>query len=114
MATLAGVLSRPSGYTGVWSWITTVDHKRIGALYGFTAFIVFLVAGLEAGVMRMQLARADSTLVDPNVFNQMFTMHATAMVFMVIMPFSAAFFNLVIPLAIGARDVAFPRLNAFS
>jgi len=114
MATIAGVLARPSGYTGVWSWITTVDHKRIGALYGFTAFIVFLVAGLEAGVMRMQLARADSTLLDPAVFNQMFTMHATAMVFMVIMPFSAAFFNLVIPLAIGARDVAFPRLNALS
>ena len=114
MATIAGVLARPSGYSGVWSWITTVDHKRIGALYGFTAFFVFLVAGLEAGVMRMQLAQADSSLVDPDVFNQMFTMHATAMVFMVIMPFSAAFFNLIIPLAIGARDVAFPRLNALS
>ena len=114
MATIAGVLARPTGYAGVWSWITTVDHKRIGILYGVTAFVVFLVAGIEAGVMRAQLAQADSTLVDPDVFNQMFTMHATAMVFMVIMPFSAAFFNMIIPLAIGARDVAFPRLNALS
>ena len=114
MATIAGVLARPSGYAGAWSWITTVDHKRIGILYGVTAFVVFLVAGIEAGVMRMQLAQADSTLIDPDVFNQMFTMHATAMVFMVIMPFSAAFFNMIIPLAIGARDVAFPRLNALS
>ena len=67
MATIAGVLARPSGYAGVWSWITTVDHKRIGILYGFTAFITFLVAGIEAGVMRMQLARADSTFIDPDV-----------------------------------------------
>ena len=115
MATIAGVLVRPSGeYAGIWSWVYTVDHKRIGVLYGITAFMVFLVAGVEAGVMRAQLATAESTLVSPDVFNQMFTMHATAMVFMVIMPLSAAFFNLLIPLAIGARDVAFPRLNAFS
>ena len=91
-----------------------MDHKRIGALYGFTAFFVFLVAGLEAGVMRMQLAQPDSSLISGDRFNQMFTMHATVMVFMVIMPLSASFFNFVIPLAIGARDVAFPRLNALS
>ena len=115
MATIAGVLVRPTGeYAGIWSWVYTVDHKRIGVLYGVTAFLVFLVAGVEAGVMRAQLVSAESTLVSPDVFNQMFTMHATAMVFMVIMPLSAAFFNLLIPLAIGARDVAFPRLNAFS
>ena len=58
MATLTGVLARPSSYTGVWSWITTVDHKRIGILYGFTAFIMLLVAGAEAGVMRAQPAAA--------------------------------------------------------
>jgi cytochrome c oxidase subunit 1 len=98
----------------VWSWITTVDHKRIGILYGVTALIMMLVAGAEAGVMRVQLAQPDLELVSPGVFNQMFTMHATAMVFMVIMPLSVSFFNIVIPLAIGARDVAFPRLNAFS
>ena len=114
MATLTGVISRPTGYTGVWSWLTTVDHKRIGVLYGVSAFLFLLVGGIEAGIMRLQLARADSALVSPDVFNQMFTMHGTTMIFMAIMPLGAAFFNIVVPLAIGARDVAFPRLNAFS
>ncbi len=114
MATITGVLARPTGYAGIWGWITTVDHKRIGVLYGVTAFIMLLIAGSEAGIMRAQLAQPDSTLVGPETFNRLFTMHATAMVFMVIMPLSASFFNFVVPLAIGARDVAFPRLNAFS
>jgi cytochrome c oxidase subunit 1 len=114
MATITGVLVRPTSYSGVWGWITTVDHKRIGVLYGVTAFIMFLIAGSEAGIMRAQLAQPDSTLIGPETFNRLFTMHATAMVFMVIMPLSASFFNFVVPLAIGARDVAFPRLNAFS
>jgi len=114
MATITGVTSHTAGYSGVWGWLTTVDHKRIGILYGVTAFLFMLLAGAEAGVMRMQLAQPEQTLVSPGLFNQMFTMHATAMVFMVIMPLSVAFFNIVIPLAIGARDVAFPRLNAFS
>ncbi len=108
------VIARPVSATGLWSWITTVDHKRIGVLYGVTAFIFFLVAGVEAGVIRAQLAVPENGLVSPDVFNQMFTMHATAMIFMAIMPLGAAFFNFVIPLAIGARDVAFPRLNAYS
>jgi|TARA_B100001167_G_scaffold187811_1_gene150391 cytochrome c oxidase subunit 1 len=94
--------------------MTTVDHKRIGVLYGVTAFIFLLFAGIEAGVIRMQLASADNDLIGPGRFNEMFTMHATTMVFMVIMPMSVSFFNIVIPLAIGARDVAFPRLNALS
>jgi cytochrome c oxidase subunit 1 len=114
MATITGVLARPTGYAGIWGWITTVDHKRIGVLYGVTAFIMLLIAGSEAGIMRAQLAQPDNTLVGPETFNRLFTMHATAMVFMVIMPLSASFFNFVVPLAIGARDVAFPRLNAFS
>ena len=114
MASITGVIARPTGYTGLWGWITTVDHKRIGVLYGVTAFIMFLIAGLEAGAIRAQLAQPDSTLIGPGTFNRLFTMHATAMVFMVIMPLSASFFNFVVPLAIGARDVAFPRLNAFS
>lgn len=114
MATATNVMARPASASGLWSWITTVDHKRIGILYGTTAFLFFLLAGIEAGVIRLQLAVPDNTLVSPDVFNQMFTMHATAMVFMAIMPMSAAFFNFMIPLAIGARDVAFPRLNAFS
>ena len=114
MAAITGVLARPTSYAGVWGWMTTVDHKRIAVLYGATAFIFLLIAGLEAGVVRMQLASADNDLISAGRFNQMFTMHATVMVFMVIMPLSVSFFNFVVPLAIGARDVAFPRLNALS
>jgi cytochrome c oxidase subunit I len=108
------LISRPTSYTGLWSWIGTVDHKRIGTLYGITAFLYFLVGGIEALVIRAQLAQAESDLVSPEVFNQLFTMHGTTMVFLVVMPMSAAFFNWMVPLLIGARDVAFPRLNAFS
>ena len=97
-----------------WSWITTTDHKRIGILYGVTAFGFFLVGGLEALLIRWQLARPDNSVVSAETFNQLFTMHGTTMVFLAIMPLSAAFFNYIVPLQIGARDVAFPRLNAFS
>ncbi len=114
MAAITGVIPRPTTYDGLWGWMTTVDHKRIAVLYGVTASIFFLLGGLEAGVIRLQLAGADSDIIDPGKFNEMFTMHATTMVFMVIMPLAVSFFNFVIPLAIGARDVAFPRLNALS
>ena len=114
MATITDVIARPTSQSGLWSWITTVDHKRIGVLYGATAFIFLLLGGIEAGIIRLQLSVPDSTMIDPDTFNQMFTMHGTTMIFLVIMPLSASFFNFVIPLAIGARDVAFPRLNAFS
>ncbi|MCS5666696.1 MAG: cytochrome c oxidase subunit I [Dehalococcoidia bacterium] len=114
MAAITSVIPRPTSYAGLWGWMTTVDHKRIGVLYGVTAFIFLLFAGIEAGVIRMQLASADNDLIGPGRFNEMFTMHATTMVFMVIMPMSVSFFNIVIPLAIGARDVSFPRLNALS
>ena len=96
MATITDVLERPVNPTGLWSWITTVDHKRIGILYGVTAFSFFLIAGIEAGIIRMQLAVPENGLVSPDVYNQMSTMHATAMIFMAIMPLSAAFFNFVI------------------
>ncbi len=116
MATIAfpTLIKRPTSYSGIWSWIGTVDHKRIGTMYGVTAFIYFLVGGIEALVLRTQLAQADSDLVSPEIYNQLFTMHGTTMVFLVVMPISAAFFNWMVPLLIGARDVAFPRLNAFS
>ena len=114
MAAITAVIPRPTSYAGLWGWMTTVDHKRIGVLYGMSALTLMLIAGIEAGVIRMQLATPDSGIIDGERFNQMFTMHATVMVFMVIMPLSASFFNFVIPLAIGARDVAFPRLNALS
>lgn len=103
-----------SGRTGIMDWLTTVDHKKIGTLYLHTALFFFIVGGLEAIVMRAQLMGPNGTLVSAEVFNQLFTMHGTTMVFLVIMPLSAAFFNFLIPLQIGARDVAFPRLNAFS
>jgi cytochrome c oxidase subunit 1 len=105
--------ARASG-TGIWSWLTTVDHKRIGVLYLVTAMLWFIVGGLEAVVIRVQLQQPNGQLLSAEAYNQLFTMHGTTMVFLVIMPLSAAFFNYLIPLQIGARDVAFPRLNAFS
>ncbi|HXE57347.1 MAG TPA: cytochrome c oxidase subunit I [Gemmatimonadales bacterium] len=100
--------------TGLWSWITTVDHKRIGILYGVTAFVFFLIGGIEALLIRIQLGAPDNTFLSPELYNQLFTMHGTTMIFLAVMPLSAMFFNYLIPLMIGARDVAFPRLNAFS
>ncbi|MCH8087006.1 MAG: cbb3-type cytochrome c oxidase subunit I, partial [Chloroflexi bacterium] len=79
-----------------------------------TAIIFFMAAGVEALIIRLQLARADSTLVDPETYNQLFTMHALTMIFLGVMPIGVAFFNLIVPLMIGARDVAFPRLNSLS
>src|SRR6266480_3686068 len=108
------LFSRPRSHTGVWSWITTVDHKRIGILYGFTAFGFFLIGGFEALLIRAQLATPNGKILNANVYDQVFTMHGITMIFLVVMPLSAAFFNYLIPLMIGARDVAFPRLNAFS
>jgi len=99
---------------GIMDWLTTVDHKKIGTLYLHTALFFFVVGGVEAIIMRAQLMGPNGKLVSAEVFNQLSTMHGTTMVFLVIMPLSAAFFNFLIPLQIGARDVAFPRLNAFS
>jgi cytochrome c oxidase subunit I len=99
---------------GIWSWLATVDHKRIGIMYGVTAFTFFLVGGIEALILRAQLATPDGNVVNADQYNRILTMHGATMVFLVIMPLSAAFFNLMIPLMIGARDVAFPRLNGFS
>jgi cytochrome c oxidase subunit 1 len=100
--------------TGLWSWITTVDHKKIGILYGASAFLFFLIGGLEALLLRWQLMKPDNNFLSPDMYNQLFTMHGTTMIFLAVMPLSAMFFNYFIPLMIGARDVAFPRLNAFS
>src|SRR3954465_13016086 len=111
---LSRLLRRPASKTGFWSWITTVDHKRIGILYGVTAFGFFLTGGLEALLIRLQLARPDGTVLTAAAYNQIFTMHGIPMIFLVVMPLSGAFFNYLTPLMIGARDVAFPRLNAFS
>ncbi len=115
MATTAAAIHAPAkAESGLWSWITTVDHKRIAALYGVTAFIFFLIGGLEALLIRVQLMKPENNFIGPDAFNQLFTMHGTTMIFLAIMPLSASFFNFMVPLMIGARDVAFPRLNAFS
>ncbi|MFW6073988.1 MAG: cytochrome c oxidase subunit I [Chloroflexota bacterium] len=100
--------------TGLWSWITTVDHKRIGILYLVTSLAFFIIGGIEALLIRIQLTEPNSTFVSAETYNQLFTMHGTTMIFLAVMPLSAAFFNLLVPLMIGARDVVFPRLNAFS
>jgi heme/copper-type cytochrome/quinol oxidase subunit 1 len=97
----------------LWSWLTTVDHKRIGILYGVTAFTFFLIGGIEALIMRLQLARPDNTVVSAQTFNELFTMHGTTMVFFVGMPILIGIGNYLVPLMIGARDMAFPRMNAF-
>jgi cytochrome c oxidase subunit 1 len=101
-------------YGGIWSWLTTVDHKRIGVMYGVSSFLFFVLGGIEALLIRLQLATPNNDLLSQDQYNRIFTMHGTTMVFLVVMPMSAAFFNLMVPLAIWARDVAFPRMNAFS
>ncbi len=111
----AEVVAAPSVHGGgLWSWLTTVDHKRIGILYGVTAFVFFLLGGIEALLIRLQLAVPQNDLVSAQTYNALFTMHGTTMIFLALMPLSAMFFNFLVPLMIGARDVAFPRLNAFS
>jgi len=97
-----------------YSWISTVDHKRIGLLYIGYALLFLLIGGFEAMLIRIQLAVPNNHFIAPEVFNRMFTMHGTTMVFFVGMPILFGFGNYLIPLMIGARDMAFPRLNAFS
>ena len=108
-----GVFKRPVSSTGWRSWLFTVDHKKLGIMYGVAAMVFFLVGGLEALLIRAQLAGPEGTVLSADQYNQMFTMHATTMVFLFVMPMAAAFANYFVPLQIGARDVAFPRINAF-
>jgi cytochrome c oxidase subunit 1 len=95
-------------------WVTTVDHKRLGILYILVALVFLAAGGIEATIMRLQLIGPHKDLVSPEVFNRMFTMHGTTMIFFVAMPLVFGFANYLVPLMIGARDMAFPRLNAFS
>jgi cytochrome c oxidase subunit 1 len=94
-------------------WLVTVDHKRLGIMYIATSLFFFAVAGVLASLMRMQLAFPNGKVLAPEVFNRLFTVHGTTMVFLVGMPFFAGLANYLVPLMIGARDMAFPRLNAF-
>src|SRR5258708_6404990 len=109
-----GAFTRPTGMHGWRSGLTTDHHKRIGIPYGGTALFFFFVGGIEALLIGAQLAQTNGQVLTPAQYNQVFTMHGTTMVFLVVMPLAAAFANYMIPLQVGARDVAFPRLNAFS
>ena len=109
-----GVFSRPGDGGGWRSWLFTVDHKKIGIMYGATALFFFVLGGIEALIIRTQLAAPDQELISADLYNQLFTMHGVTMVFLVVIPIGAAFMNYLMPLQIGARDVAFPRLNALS
>src|SRR5271170_3249767 len=95
-------------------WVTTVDHKRLGIFYIVYALVFLVIGGIEAVIIRIQLMRPLNDFVTPQVFNRMFTMHGTTMIFFVAMPVLFGFANYLVPLMIGARDMAFPRLNAFS
>ncbi len=99
---------------GWTSWITTTDHKKIGILYLYTTLVFFLLGGVEALLLRIQLGAPDNTFLSPEKYNQIFTMHGTTMIFLVVVPVWAGFANYLLPLMIGARDVAFPRINAWS
>ena len=108
-----GAFRRPVSATGWRSWVFTVDHKKLGIMYGVVAMTFFVIGGCEALLIRLQLASPNGKVLSASAYNQMFTMHATTMVFLFVMPMAAAFANYLVPLQIGARDVAFPRINAF-
>ncbi len=108
----SGSVRRPSWVSRLHGWTTTVDHKRIGLLYIGTSFGFFGVAGLEAVAMRWQLARPEATVLSPQVYDRLFTMHGTTMIFLFGMPLLFGFGNYLVPLMIGTRDLAFPRINA--
>jgi cytochrome c oxidase subunit 1 len=98
---------------GLWGWLTTTDHKRVATRTVVTALVFFVLAGLEALVMRMQLARPENTLLGPDRYDQFFTMHGTTMMFLFAVPIMEGIAIYLVPLMIGARNVAFPRLNLY-
>ena len=97
-----------------WGWFATVDHKELGIRYLVTAMIFLLIGGVEALLMRIQLSRADQSFLSPEVYDQIFTMHGVTMIFWYAAPILSGFAVFLVPLMIGARDMAFPRLNAFT
>ena len=109
---------RPSGFATVLetlhSWVITVDHKKIGILYILYSLLMLVVGGIEVLIIRMQLAAPGNHVVSPETYNQLFTMHGTTMIFFVAMPILFGIGNYLVPLMLGVRDMAFPRLNAFS
>src|SRR6266404_6889554 len=105
--------ARPIG-DRLHDWVVTVDHKKLGILYITFGLVFLVIGGIEAMIMRIQLVIPHNHFVSPEVFNRMFTMHGTTMIFFVVMPIVFGFGTYLIPLMIGARDMAFPRLNALS
>src|SRR5216117_651231 len=99
---------------GLYGWLTTINHKRIGRRYIATAFGFFLLAGMLAGLMRLQLSRPSNPFLGPDLYDQIFTMHGTTMMFLFAVPIMEAMAVYLVPLMVGARSIAFPRLNAFS
>jgi cytochrome c oxidase subunit 1/cytochrome c oxidase subunit I+III len=100
--------------SGFYSWVASLDHKQIGIMYLITTFVFFILGGLEALLMRTQLAVPRNTFLDPETYNQIFTMHGTTMIFLVVMPMLIGLATYLVPLQVGARDIAFPRMNALS
>ena len=98
---------------GLWGWLTAVDHKTIAKRYIITAFLMFIAGGIEAAMMRMQLSRPENTLLGPDRYNQLFTVHGTTMMFLFAVPIMTAMGLYFVPLMVGARSIAFPRLNVF-
>ena len=109
----AEAMTRHTWLEHAHEWVVTVDHKRLGIMYIVSGLVFFVIAGLEASLMRLQLAWPGLHIVPPETFNRLFTMHGTSMVFLVGIPIVFGFGNYLVPLMIGARDLAFPRLNAF-
>jgi cytochrome c oxidase subunit I len=108
---MRGAQTPPRGWL---AWLTTTDHKKIGIMYLFTTFVFFIIGGVEALLMRLQLAVPDGTAVTPETYNGLVTLHGTTMIFLFVVPVLAGFGNYFVPLMLGARDMAFPRLNALS
>jgi cytochrome c oxidase subunit 1/cytochrome c oxidase subunit I+III len=110
----AGLLTAAQREHWKMAWLSTVDHKRIGILYLMTALVFFVIGGIEALLIRLQLMTPVNPLLHPDTYNMLFTMHGTTMIFLVAMPALFGLANYIVPLQIGAREMAFPRLNAFS
>src|SRR5258707_6879702 len=110
--TAEGIADRPWVQT-LHEWVTTVDHKRLGILYILYALLFLVIGGIEATIIRVQLIHVHNDFVSPQVFNRIFTMHGTTMIFFVAIPLVFGFANYLVPLMVGARDMAFPRMNAF-
>ena len=115
MATAQAAIPR-SAYkrSGLMEWLTTVDHKKIGVMYMIAAFVFFVLGGLLALLMRVELANPGKALISADAYNQAFSMHGTTMIFLFVIPMFAGMGNYFVPLHIGARDMAFPRINALS